>query len=195
MPQPEKHNYIAPDFWALLSDEMDGLRESLELPDDFSFEPPEENVTTAHRETSSSESNSCGLGLPIASVSAKSTRSTFAPAIDRRRLFQIYESRVDTVVKVFHLPTILEQLQQETSLPPRLRALELAILLLATCTLHEHECIQDYGVGKSELVNELKVKLEGSLDAINWLTDNDIVTMQALVLYVVSLTYASIDIS
>lgn len=34
MPQPEKHNYIAPDFWALLSDEMDGLRETLELPDD-----------------------------------------------------------------------------------------------------------------------------------------------------------------
>lgn len=172
------------------------LRETLELPDDFSFEPPKEgSVTTARRETSSPKSNSYGLGLSIASVSTKSARSTSAPAIDRHRLFQIYESRVDTVVKVFHLPTILEQLQQETSLPPRLRALELAILLLATCTLHEHECIQDYGVGKSELVTELKAKLEGGLDAINWLIDNDIVTMQALVLYVVSLTYASIDIS
>lgn len=156
---------------------------------DSSCEPLEEaNATTARRETPPMTSGSYGRGLSIASVSAKPARLTSAPTINRHRLFQIYESRVDTVVKVFHLPTVLEKLQQEISLPPKLRALELAIFLLATCTLHDHQCTQDYGVSNSELVSELMAELEGSLDAINWLVDNYIVTIQALVLCVVSHT-------
>lgn len=167
---------------------MAGLREVLEGESDD--------------ETSSPD----GYGPVIDSVSSQSPskptshvlfpshrpRTALLSNVTRRILLEIYESRVDTVFKVFHWPSTLASLCEDESLqngqdsPPKpYTTLESAIYFMSVCTLTQIECQQMLAHDKDGLIRVLREDTEAALSAAALFTTTDIATLQALTIYIV----------
>ena len=125
-------------------------------------------------------------GLGLSSPSDGTALPYLTAGIDRGKVFEIYASRVDTIIKVFHFPSMREQLRARSTVSPELQTLEGAMYLLAICTLQEHECTEQLRTDKSLLICEYKANVEAKLLALEWLVNNELHLMQALVIYVVN---------
>ena len=56
---------------------------------------------------------------------------------------------------------------------------------LAVCTMNDDDCIAQLSTGKDDLVSSYKADLEARLGAVEWLVSDDVLVLQALVIYVV----------
>ena len=185
--QPNKvENLAAHDFWVALSNEVSGLRETLEDSEQ------EDTSNAAIPETlldgADPEIPSTGVLFPHSPSSSSNATVTELTVLVRRRLLEIYCSRVDTIFKVLHWPTILELLnERDVTKSSASRALESAIYFMAACATTTADCEALSIDNRPSFIKSLRYATEQSLSAAQLLTTNDLVVLQAFVIYLTGL--------
>ncbi|KAF2102921.1 hypothetical protein NA57DRAFT_14135, partial [Rhizodiscina lignyota] len=101
--------------------------------------------------------------------------------------WQIFTVNIDPVTKVLHVPSfgshIMEAKLNLQALDVGLEALMFAVYFAAVTSLTPSECQMRFGEGKETLLARYKVAVEKALGKSNLLTSQNIMTLQALTLY------------
>lgn len=176
-------DFVAPDFWKLLSEEISGLRETLE-----SGNEDEESPKTDP--TPEPDDGASGAGAILFRNCPSTSHASFqmpSPSA-QTTLLEIYRYRVESVYKVFHWPTVLqifEQNQEARQTPIPVRALQCSIIFMAFCSItNEEAAAQDLG-DRMEMLQLYQSVTEDMLARSQLLSGPDLITLQAFVVYLV----------
>lgn len=109
------------------------------------------------------------------------------------RLWQIYLERVNPLTKIIHVPTlqpfVIEAAGASSGIPLNVESLLFAIYAMAVVSLDEDECIQLLGIEREEAIKKFSAGVRIALMKLGFLTSYDLVTLQALVIYLVRLRH------
>jgi len=157
-----------------------GLRETLASPDGHASSPGATKLS---------------LGFVPASSRADSLQipnGNALPDLDddtRRFLLSTYRARVDSVYKIWHWPAVIATISarshngaQSTSA----QALESALYFMGTCSLTEDECNDAFVHSKDQLLIQYRTSTETLLTGSELITRPNLVSFQALLIYLVS---------
>lgn len=105
-------------------------------------------------------------------------------------LWQSYVRYVDPVMKVFHIPSmqqvidgILSNSQPTTKSSEALLA---AIKFCAITSLSDDDCWSNFSTSRETLLEMFRSEVQATLNAANFLTSHDLITLQAFVIFLVS---------
>ena len=167
-----------------------GIRETLEEFSDDQSDGP--NQTPLSRESHHSTPQNFDLVLFSASSCTVDPVHVEHPSHKVFiALLDTYIYRVDSVLKVTHVPSLRSLLlskDQDLAEPshcPSLGALKFAICFTATCTLTELESQNIFMEEKSKTMNKFRLATEVMLSRANLLNTSDITVLQAFVIYLV----------
>jgi hypothetical protein len=114
------------------------------------------------------------------------------------RLLEQYWEAVHYMARVVHRPTFERQWQQFWECigvgmepPPTFQALVMGTLMSAAISMSEDRIAYEFGAVKSQLVDSFRQGTEMALYKANFLRTTKIYTLQALVIYLVSLFFYS----
>jgi hypothetical protein len=115
------------------------------------------------------------------------------------RLLEQYWEAVHYMARVVHRPTFERQWQQFWECigvgmepPPTFQALVMGTLMSAAISMSEDRIAYEFGAVKSQLVDSFRQGTEMALYKANFLRTTKIYTLQALVIYLVSLFFYSL---
>lgn len=110
------------------------------------------------------------------------------------RLIKQYFTCVHTIAQVVHRPTFEKEYDtfwDEVSLgiepPTSVQTIVFAAMFSGVVSMDEAVIIRDFGVSKSSLIDNFKLGTETALARANFLRTTKIETLQAFVMYLVSL--------
>lgn len=107
------------------------------------------------------------------------------------RLWQIFLERVNPLTKIVHVPTLQPYLVEATSgspnVPPSVKSLLFAIYTLSTVSMTPDECLNMLGYSRETALQRFSNGVRLSLIRTNFMKTYDLETLQALVIYLVSL--------
>jgi hypothetical protein len=179
--------FVAPEFWKALSEEVHGLRETLdgsedEGPDDSSDQIPEQSATDT--------ASACALLFQQAEINIIDRVSQVALEV-RMKLLETFRSRVDSVYKILHWPSVISRIQlsndspDEVSSMPSLKVLEISIYFMAICSITDDEA-RMMGLGaRLEVLQIYRSTVEALLAKSKLLTNPHLTELQAFVIYLV----------
>jgi hypothetical protein len=105
------------------------------------------------------------------------------------RLWQIYLERVNPLTKIIHVPSVqpylVEAASGSTNIPKSMDALLFSIYLLGALSLTAQECQSVLGYGREEALQRFSTGVRLSLLRMGFLKAQDLVTLQAIVNYLV----------
>lgn len=108
------------------------------------------------------------------------------------RLWQIFLDRVNPLIKVVHVPTLQPYLiditTDHTNVPLNYQALFFSIYLMATISLLDHESTQLMGLPREQAIQKFAMATRQCLAKFDFLRNYDMVTLQALTLFLVRTT-------
>ncbi|RSL41091.1 hypothetical protein CEP53_012969 [Fusarium sp. AF-6] len=106
-------------------------------------------------------------------------------------LWQLFLERVNPLTKVIHIPSVQPYITEEASgigaIPLNYQALRFAIFTLATVSMSESESQQKIGCSRQDAIRDYTQGTEIALRKLNVMKNFDMVALQALVLYLLSL--------
>jgi len=178
-----RSRYINNSFWANLSNEVEDLKGILnQSSDDEDPDSPNENGQAL--------GNHHGFifGLSSQNVDMLSLH----PVPQQIGMYwQAFKENVDPLVKVLHIPTfdrtIMEAASNLANLPRALEALLFTIYYGAVTSLSGEDCLARFGEGKPVLLARYRFAIEQALARANFLITEEIVVLQALVLFLMCL--------
>ncbi|KAI1498481.1 fungal-specific transcription factor domain-containing protein [Biscogniauxia marginata] len=107
-------------------------------------------------------------------------------------LWQTFLERVNPLTKIIHVPTVQPMLVKAATsragIARSSEALLFSIYLISTVSLNESECIERLGCTKSEAYNRFSRGCRAALRRVGILKTYDLIVLQALVLYLFSLS-------
>lgn len=110
-------------------------------------------------------------------------------------LWQIYLDRCNPLTKIIHVPTVqafvLEAQSESPQLAKNVEALLFAIYLLATVSLRKTECREMLGMSRDKALARFSNGVRITLSRMGFLKTHDLITLQALVIYLVRLSPAN----
>ena len=110
-------------------------------------------------------------------------------------LYSVFITNVEPVVKMLHGPSLRRYFIEETGEldcspgPKGWDALKCAIYYTATTSLTPEECFEKLGEEKAVLLPRLRSNTELALARADFVNTEDMSTLQALILYLVSLSF------
>lgn len=156
-------------------DEEIACDESTPLPMDETSSSPDDNAELIFG----------GVESPSISVEELSPSPTHIV-----QLWQIYLDRVNPLTKIIHVPTVGPYLLQATGaspqLPKNVEALLFSIYTLATVAMSKEECEEILGMPRDKALARFGQGVRLSLTQMGFLKTHDLLTLQALVIYLVS---------
>lgn len=167
---------------------MTGLREILEHDD-------EEEEAMLTPETMLSQEEDRQKSAILFQIYEKSHDTAYpVPTLAVRTiLLELYRSRVDSVYKIFHWPTLSHTLllhnQQEKYTEPStaVQALQFSLFFMAVCSITDDEAVA-MGLGERLKLRQLyRSAVEDLLARSSLLQNPDIITLQAFIVYLVRL--------
>ncbi|KAI4273294.1 MAG: hypothetical protein L6R35_006423 [Caloplaca aegaea] len=188
----EMSRYLGSNFWANLSDEVEGLRIDLNESSDGKGEADEDNEP--------------GIGSPSKPVQALRPPSNFIFNFNTSKvnlhplhptpahieiMWSTYVQNVDPINRILHKPTLRKFLSGAkdniNSMPggSKMQALMFAIYFAAVTSLTPEECIVQFGEHKQELLARYRYGTEQALVQAQLLNSSEMVTLQALVIYLI----------
>lgn len=178
-----RSRYINNSFWANLSNEVEDLKGILnQSSDDEDPDSPNDNGQAI--------GNHHGFifGLSSQNVDMLSLH----PVPQQISVYwQAFKENVDPLVKVLHIPTfdrtIMEASSNLANLPRALEALMFTIYYGAVTSLSGEDCLARFGEGKPVLLARYRFAIEQALARANFLITEQIVVLQALVLFLMCL--------
>lgn len=180
--------YLSGEFWTSLCDEVDGLRLLLEHSPDDDDELDDSTSNSTEAKHSSMHFVFSDPGSPF---------ETFPPYpsdAHRAILFQFYFSNVDPICKILHksntIPHLVtaKDLIDESTGRFKIRsteALTFAMYFVAVTSMSPEECLNYFREDKDALVMRYKRGTEAGLTQANFMNSMEIVTLQALTIYMV----------
>lgn len=115
-----------------------------------------------------------------------------------KKLYQAYLHGVDPIVRLFHCPSLMDFLLDGKSYldyhdsDPILDVLRSAVFFVAIVSLTEEQCHSMFDADRTSLIATYRLACEVALDRAGLITTEDITVLQSLVLYLVSITPASL---
>lgn len=107
------------------------------------------------------------------------------------KLWQIFLDRVNPFTKVIHVhsfqPHVVEATNGTQGLPENIMALLLSIFLMAVVAMSEEECLTMLKKTKEAAVASFSAGIRQIMRQLNFMRTNDLVILQSLCLYLVSL--------
>ncbi|ROT38976.1 hypothetical protein SODALDRAFT_149802 [Sodiomyces alkalinus F11] len=107
------------------------------------------------------------------------------------RLWQVFLERINPLTKLVHVPSlqplVIEAAANHRNVPNNIQCLLFAIYLVCTVSLSESECRQMLDTSKDEALKTFTAGVKSALTRVNFMKHYDMVTLQALVLYLISL--------
>ncbi|KAM0209409.1 hypothetical protein ACHAPA_005826 [Fusarium lateritium] len=107
------------------------------------------------------------------------------------RLWQVFLERVNPLSKIIHTPTteqlIINAMANHSNIMDKSRALLFAIYLVSVISLSNDEALATLNLSKDEAIQRFTKGLKTALNKINFLRNYDMVVLQTLVLYLISL--------
>lgn len=129
--------------------------------------------------------------LLLSHFSAVNIEDTVPPAPQIFKLWQVFLERVNPLTKAVHVPTlqplILEAATNHESIPDNQQALLFAIYCSATVALSRDESLSILGMSKDAAVDRFTEGVKSALVKADFMKNYDMVTIQALMLYLVCL--------
>ena len=128
----------------------------------------------------------------LATTSSPNQTHVLHPSPDQiPKLWQIFLSNVNPLMKVVHQPTlqhIIESIADIEHIPRGLEALMFAIYSAAVLSMRDGECEATFGESRSTLRSRYSLGARRSLTRALFMGSSDIMVLQALVIYLVSET-------
>jgi hypothetical protein len=184
--------FIAPEFWTALSEEVHGLRETLENSED-EMEAP--GIRHLDDQEASNIPSTGAILFQHAVCEDIMPKVTLLPET-RKVLLEMYQTRVDNVYKILHWPTVLSQIDGSHNmnhgicLKRSLELLETTIYFMAICSITNDEA-RTLGLGERlELLQVYRSTVEGLLARSALLQNPSIIDLQAFVIYLVRSTFS-----
>ena len=179
-----KSRYINNSFWANLSNEVEDLKGILNQSSE------DEEVVSSPGSNAVSTENHQGWIFGFTSQSVDML--ALHPLPSQIPLYwETYKDRVDPLVKVLHIPTIeatvLSAASHLSNLSKGFEALLFAIYYGATTSLNAQDCVQILGEEKSILLARYRFAIEQALARANFLTTEEIIVLQAFVIFLICL--------
>ncbi|KAH7130542.1 fungal-specific transcription factor domain-containing protein [Dendryphion nanum] len=178
-----KSRYLENGMWTSLKGEF---RDSKEFLDSSDEEP--EQYEVPQPETFSTNGPNLLFGSPKPGVSL---RTLHPRGVQIFKLWQVYIDNVNPVVKVFHAPTvqqiILNASDELDDVPRNVEALMFAIYCLAVTSLSDTDCEAILGQSKATAVPRFRAGAQQALINAGFLKSSNLMILQALVLYLLSL--------
>ncbi|KAK4230397.1 activator of stress genes 1 [Podospora fimiseda] len=107
------------------------------------------------------------------------------------RLWQVYLDRVNPLTKVIHVPSVQPHLAEAVNgprtLPKNVEALLFAIFVMAAVSLTPEECQGILGYSREDALHRYSTGVRLCLIRMGFLKSHDLVTLQAIVIYLISL--------
>lgn len=178
-----RSRYINNSFWANLSNEVEDLKGILnQSSDDEDPDTPNENGQVS--------GNHHGFIFGFSSQNVDMLSLHPLPQ-QIGAYWHAFKENVDPLVKVLHIPTFEHTIQGAASnlqnLPRGLEALLFTIYYGAVTSLSGDDCEDKFGEAKSVLLARYRFAIEQALARANFLITEEIIVLQALVLFLMCL--------
>lgn len=112
------------------------------------------------------------------------------PGMASFRLWQVYLTNVDPLLKITHAPSLQKRIFDAAadlgSVPRNLEALMFNIYLAGVISLNEDEVASMLNRSKTEAIADLQSAAEQALVNVAFMRSNDLMVLQAFLLYLVS---------
>lgn len=192
--------YVSGEFWANLSQEVEGIKTVLEQPSetedesDTGDEP--ETISPGSGNQGSYSSPSSNLVSAAIFGNPQTTNVTgrlVHPSPERiKKLRDIYFRNVDMLMKILHRPTIEKEfdlfiVNSEDNLPSKsMEALFFSMYFAAITSLSPERCRSQFGEDRTVLLTQYRQSVELALARADFLNNTSLECLQALTLYDVS---------
>ncbi|KAL8704656.1 MAG: hypothetical protein Q9201_002190 [Fulgogasparrea decipioides] len=187
----EMSRYLSSNFWASLSDEVEGLRIDLnqssdEKENDDDDEPDSEPPIQPHQTLPSQNGFIFNYSMPKVNL-----RSLHPTPVQIETMCFIYMTNVDPINKILHKPTLRKFISGAKdhldSMPggSKMQALMFAMYFAAVTSLTPEECMIQFGEHKKDLLSRYRYGTEQALIQAELLNSMEMVTLQALVIYLI----------
>ena len=180
-----KSRYINNSFWANLSNEVEDLKGILNQSSDDEDAGPTSPGLNTHM-----AGNHHGWVFGFSSQNVDLISLHPLPG-QIHSYWQTYKENVDPLVKVLHIPTIeptvLSAASHLSNLSKGFEALLFAIYYGATTSLPPEDCIMKFGEEKQVLLARYRFAIEQALARANFLTTEEIIVLQAFVIFLICL--------
>ena len=109
------------------------------------------------------------------------------------RLWNVYITRVDPIVRLFHQPTLQEYLLHGKPYlkyddnDPTLNLVRSSIFFISVATLQDSQCRALFGIEKQAALESYRNACELALEQVELIVTEDITVLQSFMLYLVSL--------
>jgi hypothetical protein len=179
-----KSRYLDNGIWTSLEGEF---RDSTGLLDESSDEEVLEFGDTSSPEQFFPDSGSLLFGTP---KFAATLLPLHPQPVQIFKLWQTYLDNINPIVKVFHTPTVQQIVLNASGnlddIPKNIEALMFSIYCVALASLGDTECDAIVGEPKSLVMQRFRIGAQHALVNAGFLKTNDLVVLQAFVLFLVS---------
>ncbi|KAF9690555.1 hypothetical protein EKO04_011300 [Ascochyta lentis] len=178
-----RSRYINNSFWASLNNEVEDLKAVLIEPSD-----DEEDANSPDSSEQAGQHQGYIFGLSSTNVDMRALHPTPEVA---RQFWGAYKESVEPLVKVLHVPTFEttfeDALAQPETVGKGLESLLFAIYYGAVTSTAPEDCLETWGEDKPSLLNRYRFALEQALARANFLYCDEIVILQAFIIFLILL--------
>ncbi|GAB7350167.1 hypothetical protein MBLNU459_g0832t1 [Dothideomycetes sp. NU459] len=179
-----KSRYINNSFWANLSTEVEDLKGILNEASDDDADGDSPNAAA----TQAGQHHGWVFSFSSQNVDLLSLHPI---PVQIETYWNVYRERVDPLVKVLHIPTteptVLAAASHLANLSKSFEVLMFTIYYGAATSLTTEECLAKLGEERSVLLSRYRFAIEQALARANFLTTEELVVLEAFVVYLICL--------
>ncbi|TLD27343.1 hypothetical protein PspLS_05127 [Pyricularia sp. CBS 133598] len=182
-----KSRYVSSGFWSRINDEINELRAETE-----------DMLDSEETDVSDNEESPAAVPLPDTYSNGSFLFGYRCSDLDLRKfhlppsqimfVWQVYCDNVNPVTKLLHVPStkalLLKAKDDLGNIDPSLEALMFGIYFGAITSMDETEVEMHFGATQAHMLQKYRYALEMALAKADFLTSTDLMTLQALVLFV-----------
>ncbi|KAB8071469.1 fungal-specific transcription factor domain-containing protein [Aspergillus leporis] len=185
--------YVSNILWARLGDEIEELRDALYEP---TSETEDGSLTDdLTPESVSSQAMPRGLGTNAAMMGFRSLASSLTalhpPLSESVALLEIFKQNVAPLVRIFHLPTLVQlywdAVASVDAVEKNMEALLFAIYYSAVISMNPNQCLTILGMARPHALRTYRFAVEQALARANLLNTQNLTLLQAVVLFLTAL--------
>lgn len=174
-----KSRYISDCFWARIDREVEHLEDILMEPSDSEDDPP---FSSMPQDTSPSQVFMFGFSSSNVDMATLHPPRPLIP-----RIWALFKTNVDPLVKILHVPTMETQILAAKGhlddLPRETEALMFAIYYSVVTSLTPTDCVAELGETKVILLARYRFAVEQALSRASFLDSVETMVLQAFVIF------------
>ncbi|KAI9041902.1 transcription factor domain-containing protein [Aspergillus affinis] len=182
-------------LWARLGDEIEELRDALYEPTSEAEDGSLTEDLTIESVCANSQPVPRGLGTNAAVMGFRSLASSLTalhPSLSESvALLEIFKQNVAPLVRIFHLPTLLQlywyAVASVDTVDKNMEALLFAIYYSAVISMSLDQCLTILGVARSHGLRTYRFAVEQALARANLLNTQNLILLQSVVLFLTAL--------